>query len=211
MVAYAAVASVFRDTTVGRVDVAGGKQVCYSEQGSFVASCQRPVVRIAITQVGRNIKIVELLVDVQHKVGILLTVFVIAVIIQTFLSFGKFLIGSSINLTFKLNVSIVHTITSGKIHPVGDLIAQTYIKHITALLVRCDVAVSSPVGILRTVGCIGNRPILYRNIAALIITLESLDIVEVFSTGEKVGRNHRIPVLSLRYHVFIFLFHIGCA
>ena len=96
VVTYAAVTSVFRDTTVGRVDVAGGKQVCYSEQGSFVASCQRPVVRVAITQVGRNIKIVELLVDVQHKVGILLTVFVIAVIIQTFLSFGKFLIGNVI-------------------------------------------------------------------------------------------------------------------
>ena len=82
-------------------------------------------------------------------------------------------------------MSIVHTITSGKIHPIGNLIAQTDIKHITALLVRCDVAISSPVRILRTIGCIGNRPILYRNIAALIITLESLDIVEVFSTGEK--------------------------
>ena len=149
-----------------------------------------------------------MLVDIQHEVGVFLAVVIVAVAIMSFLSLGKLLVGSGVNLAFEEHMRIVHAEACGGVQPVGNLVGQPHVEHVAALLVGSHIAVGSPVRVLRSVGRFGHRPVLYGKLTAVIITLKSLDVFKVFSPREEVGSHHRIPVLSLRHHVAVFLLHI---
>ena len=145
---------------------------------------------------------------VQHKVGIFLTVFIVIVSIQSFLSFRKFIVGWSVNLAFKQYMCVIHSETGCRIQPIGNIISQPYVEHITTLFIRSYIAISSPVRVLWSIYRICHRPILNRKLATFIEMFEWLNSIKVFTTREQIGGHHRIPILSLRYHILVFLFHI---
>ena len=143
-----------------------------------------PVVRITPTGIGSYTKITKSLVQVHDKVSIFLTIFIVAIAIMTFFTFSKFIIRSSINLTFKQRMSIVHTETSSSIQPICNLICQTYIKHVAALFIGCNISISCPIWILGSVNRIFDIPILNWNLTSVIKCFKCLNCFKILTTRE---------------------------
>ena len=130
---------------------------------------------------------------------------------MSFLTFCKFLIGSSENLTFKQHLSIIHSKTGSGIQPIGYIISQSYIEHITALFIGSHITIGRPIRVLRSINRICYRPILLRNLTSVIVGFKCFNRFKTLTTREQISSHHRIPILALRNHISIFLLHIRCS
>ena len=163
MVAYMAVTTRLRNTSVRRVDVRSAELVGHTKQCALIATILTPVVRVAPTDVGREAEISKVLVDICHHVSIVLMVVVVRVAIVSLRAFSKLLVGSSINLALELNETVVKAITCSNINPRSNIVCQTEIEHIATLVVGGNVAICCPIRVLRCICWLAYRPVLYRN------------------------------------------------
>ena len=151
----------------------------------------------------------EVLVDVEHHVGIGLRGVAVGLQVGALRRvLGQHREGRGVHLALVGLHVLVVLHAARDVEPVGDFELERGAEQEAVLGRRVHVAVGNPPGVLHRQTVVAQRPVHRLDVAAHVVALVVLVLVDVVTAREEVNRHQRVGVLTLREHVLLLDFRV---